>query len=169
MCSTVAKSELRTKMAQLRAMSGLRAQDFASISGRSFHTQKALESGRLALSQSLAVDIAMKTGVSLDWLLDDEVSGPPMGANGKELTQRDLQAHIGGTIAPSLLKQVLARKDTAADVLRRRFEHFLENAQKRSDFDLVVFRTTQFLKSMEEEFPTPSKAAESAESKQSRP
>jgi transcriptional regulator with XRE-family HTH domain len=187
----MAKSELRTKIAQLRAMSGISARDFAALSGRSFHTQKALESGRLALSEDLARTLARKTGVSLDWFLDHAVTGPPVDWEGKELTQRHVQANIGASIARStevteqtremgfrILEQALSGEDLespeqekaragwlAIPFLRNRFEDILENARTRSDFDLCVFRATQFLNSMEKEFPPPPRDSGSSQSR----
>jgi transcriptional regulator with XRE-family HTH domain len=131
------------KVAILRSLIGIPAHEFAKIIGRSLDTVRSLESGRLRLSEQLAKEISRKTGVSLEWLLDDSITGPPKGP-------------------PSLVEQAIAFGKTDRVLpLEKKLRQILRNAREREDFDVCLFRVDQFLKQLEREFP--SKASESSQ------
>jgi transcriptional regulator with XRE-family HTH domain len=87
---SVAKSQQRTKVAKVRAAIGISAKEFAALIGKSIHTVKALESGRLALSPELAAGISKRIGVSVFWLLNAEDTEPPLTLAGEELTRENM-------------------------------------------------------------------------------
>jgi transcriptional regulator with XRE-family HTH domain len=86
----VAKSQQRTKVAIVRAAIGISAKEFAALIGKSIHTVKALESGRLALSHELAYEISKRVGVNVYWLIDEKQTGPPMTWGGEELARETM-------------------------------------------------------------------------------
>jgi hypothetical protein len=87
------KSEQRTKVAVLRSVIGLSAQDFADLIGRKFDTVRSLESGRLKLSPKLASRIGIETDVDMVWLLDDETTGPPFDQRGAYMTKEGFERY----------------------------------------------------------------------------
>jgi transcriptional regulator with XRE-family HTH domain len=141
----MAKSELRTKVAILRAAIGISAKEFAQLTGRSFHTQKALESGRLPLSESLAAKISKETGVALNWLLEESAKGPPINTDGTEMTPETFETRAAER----------AGEGIARDFLVDRFEDILKRAETHPNFDLCVWRVMRFLSQMESEFASP--------------
>ena len=84
--SRMAKSNLSTTVAVLRAVTGTTAAEFATTIGKSADTVKSVESGRLALSDSLAAAIADETGVSVRWLLAGDAAVPPVDFKGEPYT-----------------------------------------------------------------------------------
>jgi transcriptional regulator with XRE-family HTH domain len=73
----VAKPKLKTTVSVLRTTIGMSAKKFAGLIGRSIHTVKSVESGRLALSEDLAMKISHETGVDTRWLLGGNPQTPP--------------------------------------------------------------------------------------------
>src|SRR5262245_36752431 len=65
----MAKPKSKTTVSVLRSTIGISAKKLADLIGRSIHTVKSLESGRLALSEDLAMKISHETGVDTRWLL----------------------------------------------------------------------------------------------------
>jgi hypothetical protein len=74
----MAKSRSKTTVSVLRSIIGISAKDLAELTGRSIHTIKSVESGRLALSEELAVKMSVETGVCARWLVNGEPQAPPL-------------------------------------------------------------------------------------------
>jgi len=75
-------NEMRTSLkkttpAVLRSVLGIKDVEMAELLGCSTSTIHSVESGRLKLSDSLALRISLVTGVNVDWLLDGDTSKPP--------------------------------------------------------------------------------------------
>jgi transcriptional regulator with XRE-family HTH domain len=70
-------SSKRTTVAVLRDLVGLKTPEFARIVGLSLSAIEKLESGRLKLSEEVAIRISQETGVSADWLLEGQTQVPP--------------------------------------------------------------------------------------------
>ncbi len=66
-------------LAVLRTLIGLKQDGMADLLGCSLPTIQSIEVGRLPLSEKLAETIAFQTGVSLEWLLRNETTAPPVG------------------------------------------------------------------------------------------
>lgn len=75
------RSGRRTTVAVLRLATGLSAEEFGQLIGKSLSTVKSIEAGKLALSMRTAASIAQKTGISLKWLLDGDVDAPMTDPN----------------------------------------------------------------------------------------
>jgi transcriptional regulator with XRE-family HTH domain len=86
----MAKSQAKTKVAQLRQVSGLSVEEFADFIGKSVDTVRSLESGRLSLSRGLAEEIQEESGVNINWLLNEAYKGPPVDWNKRALTREQL-------------------------------------------------------------------------------
>src|SRR5438552_13816969 len=80
-------SDGKTTAAILRAKCGIDDSEMAKILDRSVHTIHSIECGRIKLTKELASRMARGTGISLQWLLDDNTSVEPTDADGKEYTR----------------------------------------------------------------------------------
>jgi len=70
-------SSKKTTPAVLRSILGITDVEMAELLGCSPSTIHSVESGRLKLSESLALRMSLVTGVDLMWLLDGDTSKPP--------------------------------------------------------------------------------------------
>ena len=89
----MAKSQQKTKVAQLRAAIDVSAEEFAKMVGKTAHTIGSLESGRLKLSEGLAARINIETSVDMGWLLDPSVGGPPVDEDGLAITKEHFERY----------------------------------------------------------------------------
>jgi len=80
-------SSRRTTAAVLRQIVGIKDFEMAEILGRSKYTIHDIESGRLKLSHSLATKMFHETGISLDWLLNEDPNAPPISGRGEPYTK----------------------------------------------------------------------------------
>jgi DNA-binding XRE family transcriptional regulator len=143
----MAKSQARTKVAVLRATIGISVKEFATMVGKSIHTINSLESGRLALSEQLAVEISKHTGVLLEWLFDESDSAP-VDFIADELTREKFESHRASVAAGKAeWSYRWAPKAFSKDL-----KEILTKAEKRPNFDLVIYRVGKFLVELEREF-----------------
>ena len=98
-------SPMRHTLAVLRSTIGLGQKGMAELVDCSTRTIQAIElhspdTPGLKLSERLAYEISVKTGVSLEWLMKDDVEAPILGRNGKPYTleayERTRAGEIGG-------------------------------------------------------------------------
>jgi hypothetical protein len=75
-------SSKKTTSAVLRSIIGIKDVEMAEILDCSPGTIHSLESGRLKLSDSLAMRMAHETGVAMNWLLDGNPKALPRARNG---------------------------------------------------------------------------------------
>jgi transcriptional regulator with XRE-family HTH domain len=144
-------SQHRTTVSALRAAIGLSARSFARLIGRSFHTIQSLESGRLRLSPKLATRISSEIGVSTQWLLHGPPESPPVTDSGQIVTYDTYASR----------SSELFSLDYYDAKISTRLEKIMKNAANRNEFRLVIYRIDQFLKKLEEEFPSAPKVGES--------
>ena len=164
----MAKSELLSKVAILRAAIGISMKEFADLTGRTFYTWKALEAGRLKLSEELAGKIAEVTGVSIAWLLDDSIKGPPFDRNGESVTPQRFEDHCAMVTAGWKIVSRELKEEHAA-IQGRRLDSILKNIEGYQKFNLALFRVVKFLATLEKECAPAPPAPKSAESKKKEP
>jgi transcriptional regulator with XRE-family HTH domain len=70
-------SPFRHPLAVLRHITGISQKEMAALVGRTPATVQAIELGKLALSEQLALKIALETGVAVRWLLNGDPSVAP--------------------------------------------------------------------------------------------
>ena len=75
-------SSQRHPLAVLRVIIGLTQKEMATILECSTPTIQAIELGKLKISEKLAGITSLKTGINLKWLLDDDVTKPPVDVGG---------------------------------------------------------------------------------------
>jgi transcriptional regulator with XRE-family HTH domain len=147
------RSERRTTVAVLRLKTGLSAEEFGQLIEKSLSTVKSIESGKLALSVRTAATIAQKTGISLRWLLDGDVSAPMIDDSGEPWT---VETYEKARVKPgwSVDEPRVSLQDTA-----NRLRALLTDHYQHSDpetFAIVWYRINSFLDKMEK-IPTGSK------------
>ena len=84
-------------LAGLRRIIGLRQKELAGLIGCSLPTVQAIEYGKLKLSPSLAERISRASGIGIAWLLDNDLSKPPVDEIGMPYTRArfdECQAHL---------------------------------------------------------------------------
>lgn len=74
-------------LAVLRILVGLTQKQMADVLHCSPPTIQAIELGRLKLSEKLAGLASLKTGINLAWLLNDDVTQPPLDIKGQPYTK----------------------------------------------------------------------------------
>lgn len=110
------KSERRTAVAVLRASLEMNVEEFGELIGKSIPTIRSLESGKLKLSERLAAEIAIQTGVDPRWLLAGDPKTPI----------RDI---AGGQWRRGIYEQLRVRR--TLDRHQEGAEAFLESSMKR--------------------------------------
>jgi transcriptional regulator with XRE-family HTH domain len=88
MVSAMRPSNQRHPLAVLRVLVGLTQKEMAAILDCSTPTIQAVELGKLKLSEKLAEHISIKTGIKIDWLLQNDVGQPPMDVAGAPYTKQ---------------------------------------------------------------------------------
>lgn len=153
----MAKSQSKTTVSVLRSIIGISAQDLAELTGRSIHTIQSVESGRLALSEELAVKMSVETGVCAQWLVNREPQAPPLN---------DFPLPVGH---PNSLFTKRYFEKRRADRMHGRDElnqlgggfPFLDSAKlcairqaavKSGNARVVQYRISKFLRELEKEF-----------------
>jgi len=79
-------SPQRHTLAVLRVQLRLTQKEMATLMGCSTATVQAIELGKLKLSEKLGLEIAVKTGVRLEWLMAGDVSKPILDTDGAPYT-----------------------------------------------------------------------------------
>jgi len=170
----MAKSELRTKVAILRAAIGISMREFADLTGRTFYTWKALESKRLRLSEELAARISVETGASMDWLLNDNQSGPPFDNDGYLMTKENFESYRALVLTKDVTPEFMSHATGYQGELLKCLLGAIRDPQH---YSLANYLTARFLRQLRRRFqiqevfeiemtgvvpPAPKKAAESS-------
>jgi transcriptional regulator with XRE-family HTH domain len=142
------RSLRRTTTAVVRSELGMSLQEFADLIGKSPSTVESLEGGRLRLSETTALVISKKTGVSIQWLLAGDPSAPMTNSNDEGWTIRAFEK--GASEATYLL----LNNEEPFDALFARIRNLLKGQAYDPDkFVIVVNRIDQFLDRLSKEFP----------------
>jgi len=159
------KSEERTKVAILRSTIGVSAEEFAKMTGRTIHTVKSLESGRLKLSEDLADRIAVVTGVSTAWLFDDKRTGPPVRLDGNVVTRENAE-YWYATIRAFWDKDARNAATSKGRIISDILQDILARDERK--FWVAAYRADRFIDKLVKDFLTP-KAEESERKRPARP
>jgi transcriptional regulator with XRE-family HTH domain len=153
----MAKSQSKAKIAQLRKALGISVGEFARHIGKSVDTVRSLESGRLALSNSLAETINTYMGVNLYWLLNESMQGPPIDDAGKELAGEKMIANSVAVQAAIDKSSEEMAKDMYPIQLGGILKDILSDAAEGPHFPLAIYKAAKFCEQMEREFVPPYK------------
>jgi len=95
------RSPHRHTLAVLRTFLGLTQKELAEIAECSRPTIQAIELGKLKLSGALAQRIHFKTGVMLEWLLENKVNVPPLADDLAPYTRSTFEERQAALLAPA--------------------------------------------------------------------
>ena len=146
-------SAQKTTAAVLRALTGLRDVEMAELLKCSVNTIWSLESGRLKLSDAMAVRIAQATGISLAWLLSGDPKAAPVQDRGQPYTREVFENHAArlsgrGRVSPD---QFSVEFVWHALQLRK----ILLMANHARNFHLGNYKLRRLLDTLEKEFQGP--------------
>lgn len=99
--SRMRPSPHRHTLAVLRTFLGLTQKEMAEIAECSRPTIQAVELGKLKLSGDLAQRIHFKTGVMLEWLLENQVTVPPLADDLEPYTKSVFDERQAALLAPA--------------------------------------------------------------------
>jgi transcriptional regulator with XRE-family HTH domain len=141
-------------MAVLRLLLGLGQKEMATLLKCSRPTIQAIELGNLKLSERLAHETSIQTGVSLDWLLGGDPTGPPQSQWGGQYTVEEFERVQADLVQPRTHYTDLEYiSEFYLDCVSRLGETLL--ASIRADrYPIYRYRLRQLLQNAEEEFGT---------------
>ena len=100
MLTIMRPSPQRHTLAVLRTMIGLTQKEMAAILECSTPTIQAVELGKLNLSPGLAQRVTFQTGVSIEWLLANDTTMPPVSARGDSYTKARFEDYQAALLSP---------------------------------------------------------------------
>lgn len=152
----MATSQLKSKIARLRLITGETAESFAEIIGKSMSTLRSLETGRLKLSEKTASEISRATGVSLGWLLDKRMTPPICKGTpeSKPFTKESYVHHIAKKRRPVFKDYTPELKLMLGFAIRDILEA-VYGAAERGNGDIALYYLEKFAEDLGKQFPPP--------------
>jgi transcriptional regulator with XRE-family HTH domain len=147
----------RTTVAILRTMLGLSVEEFGELIGKSVPTIRALESGKLKLSEKTALRIAEETGVSIKWLLDGDTESEPYREEGTTRRPFDKSVYEEKQASQTVTgidheKRIDAVKGFLVTVAVFELVPTFVSASKKGKAKLMVYHLQKFLDTMKQKF-----------------
>ena len=158
------RSPIQHALAQLRSTLNLGQKELADLVGCTAESVKSIELNRLKLSEGLATRISLETGVSVQWLLNNDLSAPIAPS----LEVASLQRRVGdpepGQYTRRTFELVQAQEwdiYTVADINQERLDGLkdyvrlraiIESARYQRLHGLARYKLEKFLEEMEKEF-----------------
>ena len=139
-------------LAVLRLLIGLTQKEMAAVLHCSAPTIQAIELGKLNLSEKLAGFASLQTGINLAWLLDNDVTKPPIDIKGKPYTKKtfeEYQAIAGFRKEPMHAAEVAEFFRTK---LTRRLSALLLRAYINDETDLCGYKLSKAFDELEKQF-----------------
>lgn len=122
----------------------------AEILGRSKYTIHDIESGRLELSHSLATKMFHETGISLDWLLNEDPNAPPISGRGEPYTKKTFEKAQAEKIYYDQPHPVSRNTDELGSCAR--LIAILESATAHKNYYMALYKVRTALDSLQGEF-----------------
>ena len=139
-------------LAVLRIMVGLTQKEMAAVLHCSAPTIQAIELEKLNLSEKLAGFASLQTGINLAWLLNNDVTQPPIDVKGKPYTTKtfeEFQAIAGFRKEPMHAYEVAT---FFRDKLSRRLSALLLRAYINDETDLCGYKLSKAFDEFEKQF-----------------
>ena len=139
-------------LAVLRLRVGLTQKEMAAVLQCSTPTIQAIELGRLKLSEKLAGLASLQTGINLAWLLDNDVTKPPIDTKGKPYTQKTFEEFQSTN---AIRKDPRMENEIAIfyqDQLIDRLHALLIRAYRSDATDLCVYKLSKAFDELEKQF-----------------
>ncbi len=145
-------SPQRHTLAVLRSIIGITQKEMAQVAECSPPTIQAIELGKLKLSEKLGGLIALRTGVALKWLLDDNVASAPVTDEGHPFTKdvyHQTQAFINAPSPPqfSLFQPMVSFQSNVF-----RLASILLKAHKDKKVTLCAYKIAKAMDELDREF-----------------
>jgi transcriptional regulator with XRE-family HTH domain len=140
-------SQKKTPVAVLRATIGIKDIELAEILNCSSATIHSLESGRLKLSEAMAVRISHETGAAVSWLLEGRPTAPV--------------SKVGKPYTREIFERTRAKEENpfdplistfTADACSRAIEAILATAERRGDLLLASYKIGKSVQNLVKEF-----------------
>ncbi|MEI8289108.1 MAG: hypothetical protein WCH99_06510 [Verrucomicrobiota bacterium] len=139
-------------LAVLRILVGLTQKEMSVVLHCSVPTIQAIELNRLKLSEKLAGLASLNTGINLTWLLNNDVTKPPIDIKGQAYTKatfEDFQAIAEIRRNPYLGNELaIFYRDKMVD----RLQALLIRAYINNDTDLCVYKLSKAFDELEKQF-----------------
>ncbi|MCF7765456.1 MAG: helix-turn-helix transcriptional regulator [Verrucomicrobia bacterium] len=148
----MSKRYTRHVLASLRERIGFSQEEFAALIGCSRSAVASLElaNGRLGLSPKMAQTISGKTGVSVEWLLENKPGSTPIQPNGRPWTLDDFDRALSGANDNAATRPDCVH--TAFALATSRIASVLLSSFRSGKFPVANHRLSRFLESFEAEF-----------------
>src|SRR4029453_4122728 len=147
-------SSKKTTSAVLRSIIGIKDFEMGEILDCSPATIHSLESGRLKLSDSLALRIAHETGVAIDWLLDGNPKVLPYAPNGTPFTRatfdRARSSKLPMPFSREVMKEVIL--PFATSEFSKGIASILDAAYAKGDAELATYKISRAISELAREF-----------------
>jgi transcriptional regulator with XRE-family HTH domain len=151
MPSAMRPSPHRHTLAVLRTLLGLTQKEMADLADCSRPTIQAIELGKLTLSDKLAGLIAVRTGVALSWLLDNDVTKAPRTDGGGTYTREFFQRTQSLNAKPEgPFYRIPVTTSLTSHAIR--LAVLLVKAQKKGNLQLCVYKIARALDELDKEF-----------------
>lgn len=139
-------------LAVLRLLVGLTQKEMAAVLHCSAPTIQAIELGRLKMSGKLAGLASLKTGINLAWLLENDVSKPPLDIKSRPYTKATFEEFQ----AIADIKKDPQMENEAAlfcrDQIIGRLHALLLRAYLNNDTDLCAYKLSKAFDELEKQF-----------------
>ena len=139
-------------LAVLRLLIGLTQKEMAAVLHCSAPTIQAIELGKLNLSEKLAGFASLQTGINLAWLLNNDVTQPPVDTKGKPYTNKTFEEFQA---IADIKKDPRMENDLATyhrDKIINRLHALLLRAYLNDDTDLCVYKLSKAFDELEKQF-----------------
>ena len=139
-------------LAVLRLLIGLTQKEMAAVLHCSAPTIQAIELEKLNLSEKLAGFASLQTGINLAWLLNNDVTQPPIDVKGKPYTTKtfeEFQAIAGFRKEPMHASELAS---FFRDKLSRRLSALLLRAYINDETDLCGYKLSKAFDEFEKQF-----------------
>lgn len=145
-------SPQRHTLAVLRTLLNLTQKEMDELAECSRPTIQAVELGKLHLSERLAGLIALRTGVALKWLLDNDVSLPPVTREGSPFTMEFFHETraLASSRQPSPLNRMQPIVAFSANIFR--LGNLLVQAHKTQKSQLCAYKIAKAFDDLEDQF-----------------
>jgi transcriptional regulator with XRE-family HTH domain len=139
-------------LAVLRILLGLTQKEMAAVLHCSTPTIQAIELGRLNLSEKLAGLASLQTGINLAWLLNNDVTQPPIDTKGKTYTKETFEQFQSTN---AIRKDPRMENEIAIfcrNQISVRLHALLLRAYRNDDTDLCVYKLSKAFDELEKQF-----------------
>ena len=149
-CNDMRTSLKKTTPAVLRSILGIKDVEMAELLDCSNSTIHSVESGRLKLSDSLALKMSLVTGVNVDWLLRGDTSKPPTTIHHHPYSRSEFEHWLLSKTETLRVNKT----ERAMDIVEyfAQLRAILESANKRGDYIMARYKVRMAIEALRDQF-----------------